>query len=53
MLAETLAAIETIKSAIDVLRKHVDWDTALGRVAALDAQISSLISGTVRKMRSV
>ena len=41
MQAETLAAIETIKSAIDLLRKHVGWDTALGRAAALEAQISS------------
>ena len=36
-----MAAIEAIKSAIDLLRKHVGWDTALGRAAALEAQISS------------
>ena len=41
MQAETLADIEAIKSAVDLLRKHVGWDTALGRAAALEAQISS------------
>ena len=41
MQAETLAAIEAIKSAIELLRKHVGWDTALGRAAALEAQIST------------
>ena len=54
MQAETLDAIEAIKSAVDLLRKHVGWDTALDRAAAFEAQISAhLISGTVRKMHSV
>ncbi len=41
MQAETLATVEAIKSAVDLLRKHVDWDTALGRAVALEAQVSS------------
>jgi len=41
MQAEALAAIEAIKSAVELLRKHVGWDTALGRAAGLEAQISS------------
>ena len=41
MQAETLAAIESIKSAVDLLRKHVGWDTSSDRVAAFEAQISA------------
>ena len=41
MQAETLDAIDAIKSAVDLLRKHVGWDTALSRAVALEAQISS------------
>ena len=41
MQAEALDAIEAIKSAINLLRKHVGWDTALNHAAALEAQISS------------
>ena len=41
MQTETLAAIEAIKSAVDLLRKHVGWNTAFDRVAAFEAQISA------------
>ena len=41
MQAETLTAIEAIKSAVDLLRKHVGWNTAFDRVAELEAQISA------------
>ena len=41
MQAETQASVDAIKTAIDLLRKHVDWDTALDRAAAFEAQISA------------
>ena len=41
MQAETLAAAEAIKTAVELLRKHVGWDTALDRAAAFEAQISA------------
>ena len=41
MQAETLAAMEAIKTAVELLRKHVGWDTALDRAAAFEAQISA------------
>ncbi len=41
MQAETLAAIEAIKSAVDLLRKHVGWNSAFDRIAAYEAQISA------------
>ena len=53
MQAETLDAIDSIKSAVDLLRKHVGWDTALGRAAALEAQISSPNFWDSQKMHSV
>ncbi len=36
MQAETQAHIETIKTAIDLLRKHVDFDAASARLAELE-----------------
>ena len=41
MQAETLAAAEAIKTAVELLRKHVGWDTALDRTAVFEAQISA------------
>jgi peptide chain release factor 2 len=37
MQAETQAQIEIIKTAIDLLRKHVDFDAATARLAELEA----------------
>ena len=36
MQAETLAKIETVKSAVDLLRKHVKYDDAKARLADLE-----------------
>ena len=36
MQAETQAHIETIKTAIDLLRKHIDFDAARARLVELD-----------------
>ena len=52
MQAETLAAIEAIKSAVELLRKHVGWDTAFDRAALFEAQISAPDFWANRKMRS-
>ena len=41
MQAETLAAVEAIRTAVELLRKHVGWDTAHDRAAAFEAQISA------------
>ena len=37
MQAETLAKIDTIKSAVDLLRKHVKYDDAKARLLDLEA----------------
>ena len=37
MQAETQAHIEIITTAIDLLRKHVDFDVACARLAELEA----------------
>ena len=39
MQAETLAKIDIIKSAVDLLRKHVKYDDAKARLADLEAVI--------------
>jgi peptide chain release factor 2 len=39
MRAEAQASIEQIRSALDLLRRFLDWDRALKRLAELDAQV--------------
>ena len=43
MQAETQAHIETIKTAINLLRKHVDFDAASARLVELEELSLSLI----------
>ena len=52
MQAETLDAIEAVKSAVDLLRKHVGWDSALAEPLHLRHRYLHLIFGTVKKMHS-
>ncbi|MEP3233739.1 MAG: peptide chain release factor 2 [Hyphomicrobiales bacterium] len=39
MRAETLSTIEEIKQALSLLRRHLDWDSAVKRLAALNAKV--------------
>ncbi len=39
MRAEAQASIDQIRSALDLLRRFLDWDRALKRLAELDAQV--------------
>ena len=41
MQAETLAKIEVIQSSLELLRKHVNFDDAQDRLAALEAQTTA------------
>ena len=41
MQAETLAKIEIIQSSLELLRKHVSFDDAQDRLAALEAQTTA------------
>lgn len=40
MQAETQAAVDTVKSAIELLRRHIGWNDADDRIAAFDAEIA-------------
>ena len=41
MQAETLAKIEVIQSSLELLRKHVSFDDAQDRLAALETQTTA------------
>ena len=41
MQAETLAKIEVIQSSLELLRKHVNFDDAQDRLAALEVQTTA------------
>ena len=41
MQAETAANVDIIETAIDLLRKHVKYDVAKARLAALETEITA------------
>ena len=48
MQAETLAKIDTIKSAVVLLRKHVKYDEARARLVDLEVITANGSSGMIR-----
>ncbi len=51
MRAEAQASIDQIRSALDLLRRFLDWDRALKRLDELNDKVEDRRSGTIPRRR--
>ena len=48
MQTESQPDVDTIQSAIDLLRRHIDWEPALQRQSDFRRKLPALIFGMIR-----
>ena len=50
---ESQPDIDVIRSAIELLRRHIDWDKALQRQSDLEAHVRGQIFGRIRQKQKI